>query len=228
MQQPRFGNPEEMLTGVKIALLAAAEESLVPVEQALWRAGARVQRIAPSDLGPSALADVHVVVVRVGGPTGPRPGDAAFESIRPLLASTRTVALVEETPVPVPPELADFVVAPFHPEEVIARIARLLIGRVTREVMRAGNLALEPGTRAVVIDGRPIDATYREFEILRALLEADGRVLSRSDLAARLGSAGTGRAVDIHVHRLRAKCVALRGARIDTIRGVGYRLTREG
>jgi two-component system alkaline phosphatase synthesis response regulator PhoP len=156
--------------------------------------------------------------------------DGATESARaePLFAPHRTLALVDE---PLPAQLApvrDFVLPPFRPAEVVARVARMLTPLQAQTVLHAGNLELHTASRTASVGGRAVEFTFYEFEILRLLLIANGGVLSREDMVRHLGhdAPPDSRWVDIHIHRLRTKLRALRGASVDTVRGVGYRLTR--
>lgn len=124
----------------------------------------------------------------------------------------------------------DYVVKPFSPKELVARVRAVL--RRTRpatgdKVYRIGAIALDPARHAVEVEGAPVVLTPKEFDLLQALLEAAGRVLSREHLLDRVwGYARAGeiesRTVDVHVRRLRAKLGAEQ-RRISTIKGVGYR-----
>jgi phosphate regulon transcriptional regulator PhoB len=124
----------------------------------------------------------------------------------------------------------DYVVKPFSPKELIARV-RALLRRAhpvaPARVLRAGDLTLDPERHEVQVAGAPVILTPKEFDLLHALVESPGRVLSREHLLARVwGYARAGeiesRTVDVHVRRLRAKLEG-QGGRIATIKGVGYR-----
>ena len=225
MQQAELIDPTEVLAGARIWILADTDEALAPMEQGLWRVGARVHRLPRA--GPIGLdgPDPDVILVRVIGSHGSRDG-RLLDLNGVAVPTPRVIALVDDAPIPLAEEFADFVMPPFRPDEVVARIARLLVRGSVRQMLVAGNMVLEPGARAVRIAGEKVETTFREFEVLRALMGADGRVLARQEIAIRLGCSSTGRAVDIHIHRLRAKCEGLRGASIETVRGVGYRLAR--
>jgi phosphate regulon transcriptional regulator PhoB len=131
----------------------------------------------------------------------------------------------------------DYVVKPFSPKELVARVRAVL--RRARgaagsgaAVLRAGGLALDPSRHLVTVDERPVTLTPKEFDLLQALLESAGRVLSREQLLSRVwgythAEEIESRTVDVHVRRLRAK-LGDDGRRIATVTGVGYRLETDG
>jgi DNA-binding response OmpR family regulator len=91
-----------------------------------------------------------------------------------------------------------------------------------------GTLTIDPGTHAVSVGGRALALTPKEFDLLRALAEASGRVLSREFLLDRVwgyshASEIESRTVDVHVRRLRVK-LGPEGRRVLTVKSVGYRL----
>ena len=128
----------------------------------------------------------------------------------------------------------DYVVKPFSPKEVVARVRAVL--RRSRAVsgtapVVSGRLTIDLERHTVAVAGATAELTPKEFDLLRALAEARGRVLSREFLLDRVwGYAAAGeiesRTVDVHVRRLRVK-LGDEGARITTVKGVGYRLEPE-
>jgi two-component system, OmpR family, phosphate regulon response regulator PhoB len=124
----------------------------------------------------------------------------------------------------------DYVVKPFSPKELLARVRAVLRrSRPGPDAPRLafGELTIDPGTHQVSIAQVPVTLTPKEFDLLRALAEARGRVLSREFLLDRVwGYSRSGeiesRTVDVHVRRLRMKLGA-EGARIRTVKSVGYR-----
>jgi len=125
----------------------------------------------------------------------------------------------------------DYVVKPFSPRELVARIRAVL--RRTRPTpgttpITVGRLSIDPAARTVTVGDAPVSLTRREFDLLRALVEARGRVLSREYLLDHVWGYTAAeeiesRTVDVHVRRLRQKLGA-EGRRIGTVTGVGYRL----
>ncbi len=129
----------------------------------------------------------------------------------------------------------DYVVKPFSPKELVARVRAVLRRARPTEgaapVLSAGPLTLDVARHLVTLQGRPLTLTPKEFDLLHALLESAGRVLSREHLLHRVwGYARAGeiesRTVDVHVRRLRAKLGDL-GRRIATVKSVGYRFEAE-
>lgn len=127
----------------------------------------------------------------------------------------------------------DYVVKPFSPKELVARV-RALMRRLEREddeeapVVR-GPLEIDRTRHTVRWDGQPVRLTAKEFALLLALVEANGRVLSRQALLEGVWgysyAEGT-RTVDVHVRRLREKLPGLAG-RLVTVKSLGYRVARE-
>ena len=125
----------------------------------------------------------------------------------------------------------DYVVKPFSPKELLARVRAVL--RRSRpaggaEPLKLGALVIDLGTHTASVGGETLALTPKEFDLLRALVEAHGRVLSREFLLDRVwgysrASEIESRTVDVHVRRLRVK-LGPEGRRILTVKSVGYRL----
>jgi len=122
----------------------------------------------------------------------------------------------------------DYVVRPFSLAEVTARVRaqlRRARGFVTEEtVLRNGDLQLDLGARRCTIDGREVELTRREFDLLGALLRYPARIHTREHLLGLVWAADdiTSKTVDVHVAALRRKLGS--AITIATLRGVGYRL----
>ena len=128
----------------------------------------------------------------------------------------------------------DYVAKPFSPKELVARVRAVLRRARPGETSRplaAGTVSLDTARHLVTVGGRAVQLTPKEFDLLHALLEAAGRVLSREHLLNRVWGYARAdeiesRTVDVHIRRLRAKLGA-EERRIATIKGVGYRLETE-
>ena len=130
----------------------------------------------------------------------------------------------------------DYLVKPFSPRELVARVRALL--RRTGERRAAGDpalrldggrLCLDPERHQALVDGRPVELTPSEFKLLLALARSPGRVFSRFELINRVQGHdydGYERTIDAHVKNLRRKIEpdAARPRWVQTVHGVGYRL----
>jgi DNA-binding response OmpR family regulator len=123
----------------------------------------------------------------------------------------------------------DFCLTPFHPVEVEARLRHLLfhgVGQSKTETVEYSGLALNLETYQASIEGRPLDLTYMEYELLKFLAQNPGKVFTREILLSRVWGYeyyGGARTVDVHVRRLRAKLGEEQANLIQTVRSVGYR-----
>jgi two-component system alkaline phosphatase synthesis response regulator PhoP len=128
----------------------------------------------------------------------------------------------------------DYVVKPFSPKELVARVRAVLrraeaaAGRPADERIVSGDLELDLSRRRVTADGRRIDLTPTEFELLATLAREPGRVWTRSQLLDAVHGFSLEsyeRAIDGHVRNLRKKLEPDGEARyIRTVHGVGYAL----
>lgn len=128
----------------------------------------------------------------------------------------------------------DYVTKPFSPRELTARV-RAILRRAAREdapptpgPLRGGRLTLTPETHEVTLDGRPVDLTAKEFELLHVVMSHPNRVFTRDFLLEHIWGYdyyGSTRTVDMHISRLREKIEdnPASPTHIVTIRGVGYK-----
>ena len=129
----------------------------------------------------------------------------------------------------------DYVVKPFSPTELTARIRAALRRRSNPVPFVLGDLAIDYDRRRVSVAGRPVTLTPTEYELLRVLAQGAGRVLTHEALlrqvwAGRRRSKATPKIVRAYVKRLRHRLGddAARPAWIFNERGVGYRMARPG
>jgi DNA-binding response OmpR family regulator len=120
----------------------------------------------------------------------------------------------------------DYVVKPFSPREVVARVHAALRRTGQDRPLQAGRLHLDAAARTATVAGSPLPLTGAELRVLEALVRAGGRVLSRTSLLERAGGSedASDRTIDVHVGRLRRKLGDAAGVRIVTVYGAGYRL----
>jgi two-component system response regulator QseB len=120
----------------------------------------------------------------------------------------------------------DYLIKPFELDELLARLNALERRRmgVASNQVRLGRLVLDLAARSVMLDGQAVALLRREFMLLRKLVEAPTRILSRGQLeAAVYGNEGDveSNSIDVHVFHLRKK---LYPEIVKTVRGVGYQL----
>jgi len=126
----------------------------------------------------------------------------------------------------------DYVAKPFSPRELLARL-RAVLRRASpdtlAEKLSAAGITVDTGSREAWVEGKPVELTGLEIDLLVALLRRAGRVVPRAallELAGRGDVAVGERAVDVHISRLRKKLGDDPPTRIRTVRGVGYVLAR--
>lgn len=126
----------------------------------------------------------------------------------------------------------DYITKPFGMMEFISRVKAVLRrGRVKaeEETLAHGPIQIKIRRHEVLANGKKIELTLKEFELLRYLMENTGIVLSRDQLLTRIWGYdfdGETRTVDVHVRTLRQK-LGDSGSCIETVRGVGYRIGDE-
>ena len=128
----------------------------------------------------------------------------------------------------------DYVVKPFSPRELVARVKAILRrtiphARNDKVFISHDGISLDQEKRKVMLHGLPVFLTTYEFKLLHVLMTSPGRVFTRDELLNRLyprGEAVIDRVIDVHIGKLRQKLEAnaSRPSRILTVRGVGYQL----
>lgn len=128
----------------------------------------------------------------------------------------------------------DYLAKPFGMMELVSRVNALLrrahapAAEDAGDVLASGPIVLTSSAHTVTVDGEPVALTLKEFDLLRALMANEGRVLSRSQLLEEVWGVtyvGETRTVDVHIQTLRQKLARVRegvDALITTVRGVGY------
>jgi len=169
------------------------------------------------------------------------PDMDGFETCRQIRAFSDVPVLMltakgEETDRIVGLELGadDYLPKPFNPRELLARLKAILRRRaapIDRRILRFGRLEIDPGSRAVKIDGVERTLTSHQFDLLVALAENAGRTLSREqlmDLVKGEELEAFDRSIDVHVSRIRAAIETdpKNPRRLITVRGAGYVFAR--
>jgi DNA-binding response OmpR family regulator len=214
--------------------------------------------IAPSAEVLPALAllshHVHILPAEPAALIDSPSGDVVIVDARHELAAARSLCrLLRATGVSVPMlailtegglagltaewGVDDVLLDTAGPAEVEARL-RLAIGSLAlisddappSGQITAGDLVIDETTYSARVDGRLLDLTYKEFELIKYLAQHPGRVFTRAQLLQEVWGYdyfGGTRTVDVHVRRLRAKLGSEHEVLIGTVRNVGYRLVPE-
>ncbi|HBS28259.1 MAG TPA: DNA-binding response regulator [Phycisphaerales bacterium] len=157
--------------------------------------------------------------------------DSQTHQIPILMVSARG----EESDIVVGLELGaeDYVTKPFSPRVLIARVKAVLRRRGGEAggqiLLDAGTLVIDPARHTVEMDGAPVELTLTQYRLLHFLASRPGFVRTRDQIVAAVRGEGTvlsSRAIDVHVAALRQR-LGDRGELIETVRGVGYRLSAE-
>ena len=126
----------------------------------------------------------------------------------------------------------EYISKPFSPKILVARVGALLkriYGTDAEEKMEAGGIELDKAAHQVQVDGKSIDLSYKEFELLTYFLENQGIALSREKILNNVWNYdyfGDARTIDTHVKKLRNK-LGDKGNYIKTIWGMGYKFEVE-
>ncbi|MBI4286796.1 MAG: response regulator transcription factor [Chloroflexi bacterium] len=128
----------------------------------------------------------------------------------------------------VPRSLNDFIVEPYHPDELLSRVERLLgpAAPAGRNLIISGDLVIDLDQYTVSVAGRPVCLTFKEFQLLKFLASQPGKVFNREVLLNEVWGYdffGGGRTVDVHVRHLRSKLEDKDHAFVRTVRNIGYR-----
>jgi DNA-binding response OmpR family regulator len=208
-------------------------------------------REPPDDVLPSLSLLPHTIRVAPAAAehvlAGPAPDAVLIDGRRDLVLARRVLLVLRAagTPIPLIVIVADggwaavsadwgaddLLLHTAGPGEVDARL-RLAIGKRAQaaaqlpDEIRSGGLVVNEATYSARMNGRSLDLTFKEFELLKFLAQHPGRVFTRAQLLQEVWGYdyfGGTRTVDVHVRRLRAKLGAENEALIGTVRNVGYR-----
>ena len=121
----------------------------------------------------------------------------------------------------------EYISKPFSPKILVARVEAILrrSSAVSQDILRAGGIEIDKTAHQVMVDGAPVDLSYKEFELMTYFAENQGIALSREKILNNVWNYdyfGDARTIDTHVKKLRSKLGA-KGEYIKTIWGLGYK-----
>lgn len=226
-----------MQSDIRHVLLVDASEDLHFVASGLQSAGVTVSAATLEEL-PARLEETapDAVIIALGRDADPAALRRILED-EAFPAKTPAIALVPEDRLAdfdVTVGFDDFVLQPVRLSELIARIRHqmwLKSGAPQADVIRAGDLLIDRASYRVYVAGRPVDLTYKEYQLLLFLASNPDRVFTREMLLNRVWGYefyGGARTVDVHIRRIRSKIEDATHTFIETVRNVGYcfRLSR--
>jgi DNA-binding response OmpR family regulator len=221
---------------MRLVLMTAARQATTEVLPALGLLAHQVRVVPPElsslldgDAGDVVLVDARYDLVQAKALCGLLSTTGVAAALLAVLSEGGLVALSADWGVD------DVLLDTAGPAEVDARL-RWATGRrlaaatpadADRGITKAGELVIDEHSYSAKLRGRPLDLTYKEFELLKYLAQHPGRVFSRAQLLQEIWGYdyfGGTRTVDVHVRRLRAKLGAEHESLIGTVRNVGYKL----
>lgn len=215
------------------SILVAEDEQRIStfIEKGLRAAGysATFAMTGPEALRMALTAEFDLILLDVG-----LPGMDGFEVLRQVRAVDTSVPIImltarttlDDTVTGLDAGASDYIPKPFKFDELLARIrVRLREASSTQSVeLVADGLSLDVRTRRAMVDGEEVELSAREFALTEEFLRNRDQVLSREQLLSRVWGYDfdpSSNVVDVYVRYLRNK---LGADRIETVRGVGYRL----
>jgi len=205
---PEDGSWQEVLRQAGCELRLARDESVAAEFKANWRPEAVfVHGLRPGECGRLRRSPPHLDLVYC------------------VLLDRADLPQLEQ------PETDDFLVLPLSVPEVVVRVRlwRWRRERLSGGLLRAGPLAVDLTNLRVTVEGVPVELTYKEYELLTALLKRRGQVMTRDSILDAVWGPdyyGGERTVDVHIRRLRMKLPEIADL-IVTVHGLGYRFERQ-
>ena len=215
----------------RLLMIAENREHVKELSLGLAEGGFLCSIVSAGDVGlndsDALSADLAVVAI-----DGAAPGSEVRRLPKRLKENTRlpVVTLLSSKSLDVletAADVDDFVMEPWKTAELIARVNRILNRRTDdkgKELIACGEVSIDTSKCEVCFRGRAVDLTFREYELLKFLVNNRGRVFSRDALLDKVWGYdfyGGDRTVDVHIRRLRSKLDE--SECIETVRNIGYR-----
>jgi DNA-binding response OmpR family regulator len=218
-------------------LLVVARESkpLADLRGALERGGFTCMTASPGDEANASLnaepPDAALVEV-----SGRSPETSSWEFARRTKAESRIPVIILIAG-DIPDDsgrlfgVDDFLTSPYDAAELAVRVRKLLgHAHGDAEVIKCDGIVIDVTNCEVVVRGKVVELTFKEYELLKLLAANRGRVFTRTDLLNKIWGYeyfGGDRTVDVHIRRLRSKIEGPGEVFIETVRNIGYRIKKE-
>jgi two-component system, OmpR family, alkaline phosphatase synthesis response regulator PhoP len=216
------------MTIFRIVVISDNDIDAARLRSALAEHGFTVETAGGVDEAAALSTELHLALIDKASPARALQLAQELKRARPLpviaLLPRETLPRLEGLP-----GLDDFLFKPYDISELSLRIKRLVQKTPHAdggELITRGDMVIDLAKCEVVVGGRMIELTFREYELLKFLASHPGRVFGRETLLNRVWGYdfyGGDRTVDVHIRRLRSKIEDATHAFIDTVRNVGYR-----
>ncbi len=221
---------------MRLLMIAEETEALAELRSAIALSGFTCYLVSHDgeDLEESIIAyRPDLVLVEAGGNLGSSPAWELVQEFRqqrrlPVLALVVREELAKIDAI----DADDFLTSPYDGQELVLRLKRLLHGARNGdngELIECDGLVIDLARCEVTMEGRIVDLTFKEYELLKLLASNRGRVYGREALLDRVWGYdyyGGDRTVDVHVRRLRSKIEDGKHVFIETVRNIGYRFRK--
>lgn len=217
----------------RIVIIGRDEDLLSPLIHRLEEEGFEVSLCPPtSEALDPALADTPDVILIDLASSGEEPDVKAAireDQKGEAPAALGLVALDQLSHLDLTLGLDDFIVRNATATEITARVRQALWKKArvdAKNVLKCGDLVMDLASYTVYVAGRPVELTFKEYELLRFLASNRDRVFNRETLLNKVWGYdfyGGSRTVDVHIRRLRSKIEDRHHTFIETVRNVGYR-----
>ncbi|MBE0480784.1 MAG: response regulator transcription factor [Dehalococcoidia bacterium] len=225
------------MSSASVLLIGSQVEPLRELGAALSERGLSCRTAAAGDLSSLKLSSTSLDLVLVAAQTN--SDGPAFEALTRKIRAEKRVPLIAllagENLDDLDPGtyMDDFVIKPWNPDEVVARVKRILRHRTglgRGECITCGDLVIDLDNCEVTVSGHLATLTFREYELLKFLARNRGRVFTRDSLLNEVWGYdyyGGDRTVDVHIRRLRGKIEDSTHVFIETVRNIGYRFKKD-
>jgi two-component system alkaline phosphatase synthesis response regulator PhoP len=218
----------------RIFIIAQEIETGKKLQSELTESGFSVRLASNEEKGIEHIAreSPELILVEMNGHSGQSVLHDLTHSGK-IKSKVPILALVEAETLRQPSDylgVDDFIVRPYDSREIVFRVKRLLQKNVKQdEILNCGDLVIDLANCEVRVEGKVVELTFKEYELLKFLANDRGRVYTREALLNKVWGYdyfGGDRTVDVHIRRLRSKIELSGQTFIETVRNIGYRFTK--